>query len=271
MLDHELIPYDADGVYETPMDSSDWIGKRLPTAAFYTRFVLNVIRSSRLASQGRYDNDVWARTSFRVLQSLESVGVRVQVSGCEHVRELTTPCVFVGNHMSTLETIILPSIIQPIRDVTFVVKQSLMDYPVFKHIVRSRNPIAVSRTNPREDFKSMMQGGASRLSQGISIIVFPQTTRGPTVNPDDFNTIGIKLALKAGVPVIPIALKTDAWQNGKRLKDFGRIDPDKKVHFQFGPAVTIRDRGTEQHQQIIDFIQRHLSRWHSDEEVAHRT
>jgi len=37
---------------------------------------------------------------------------------------LPSACVFIGNHMSILETFVLPCLIQPHRDVTFVVKES---------------------------------------------------------------------------------------------------------------------------------------------------
>ena len=141
------------------------------------------------------------------------------------------------------------------RLATFVVKQSLLDYPVFKHIMRSRDPIAVDRKNPRNDFKAVMQGGVERLKAGTSIIVFPQTTRTPSFDPKNFNTIGIKLAKKAGVPVIPIGLLTDAWRNGKHIKDFGKIDPSKNVLFSFREPLWIQGRSDKEHAEIIEFIQ----------------
>ncbi|HSB34157.1 MAG TPA: 1-acyl-sn-glycerol-3-phosphate acyltransferase, partial [Nitrospirota bacterium] len=76
-----------------------------------------------------------------------------------------------------------------------------------------------------------------------------------------FNTIGVKLAKRACVPAVPIALKTDAWGTGALLKDFGRIDPAKTVHIAFGKPLEIRDRGSEEHQQIIDFIEGKLKEW----------
>jgi 1-acyl-sn-glycerol-3-phosphate acyltransferase len=79
--------------------------------------------------------------------------------------------------------------------------------------------------------------------------------------PAEFNTLGIKLALKAGVPVVPIALKTDAWGVGKIMKDFGRIDRTKKVRFAFGKPMEIKGRGADEHQAIISFIQESLARW----------
>jgi 1-acyl-sn-glycerol-3-phosphate acyltransferase len=163
--------------------------------------------------------------------------------------------------MSTLETFVLPAIIAPFRDTTFVVKQSLIDYPVFRYVMRSRDPVTVGRTNPREDLKAVLDGGTERLKAGRSIVIFPQTTRAPAFNTGDFNSIGVKLAKKAGVPIIPIALRTDAWANGKRFKDFGRIRPARKVHVDFGEPITVRDRGTEEHEEIVRFIQGRLKRW----------
>ena len=170
--------------------------------------------------------------------------------------------------MSTLETFILPTLIAPFKDTTFVVKQSLVDYPVFKHIMRTRDPITVGRTNPREDLKAVLEGGAARLQAGMSVIIFPQTTRTSVFDPEQFNTIGVKLAKKAGVPIVPIALKTDAWGNGALLKDYGRIDPSKKVYFAFGKPLQIKDRGTEEQHKIVEFIAGKLKKWETEERIS---
>jgi 1-acyl-sn-glycerol-3-phosphate acyltransferase len=47
------------------------------------------------------------------------------------------------------------------------------------------------------------------------------------------------------------------------LKDFGTIDPSKKVHFSFGKPMTIKERGVEEHNAIITFIEEHLKEWNS--------
>ena len=265
---HERLTYDSDDVYRTDAARASWIGGTFPTFNFYRKFCWNVIRSSVTARRGKYDAIEWSRTSHEVLESLESVGVQVEVSGVKHIRQLESPCVFVGNHMSMLETMVLPSIIQPVCDVTFVVKQSLLEYPVFRHIAKARDPIAVSRDNPREDFKAVMKGGTERLERGVSIVVFPQTTRSESFDPAQFNTIGVKLASRAKVPVVPIAILTDAWGNGKWIKDFGPIHTEKTVRFAFGRPIEILGRGDQQNQEVIDFIQRKLSDWESDKSTA---
>jgi 1-acyl-sn-glycerol-3-phosphate acyltransferase len=194
-------------------------------------------------------------------RALEAAGVRFDISGLEHVAAVEGSCVFIGNHMSTLETFILPVILLPFKKITFVVKQSLMDYPVFGHVMRSRDPIAVGRTNPREDLRAVLEGGAARLGRGISLVIFPQTTRVPEFVPKEFNTIGIKLAKRADAPVIPFALKTDAWGNGRLVKDFGRIDPSRTAHFAFGAPLRVTQQGAAEHQEIIEFIASNLRAW----------
>ncbi len=114
----------------------------------------------------------------------------------------------------------------------------------------------------------MLEGGAERLKRGISIIAFPQTTRTLSFDPVQFNTIGIKLARKANVPVVPLALFTDAWGNGKYLKDFGKIDASKKVYFAFGEPMWVQGRGSDEHQAIISFISRKLQEWKEERKAC---
>ncbi len=256
----EPIPH-RDGRYETPSRRIGLLAKLKPSLPFYAKMARIVFTSSRQAKRGQYPTARWAESSRDILTALESVGVRVEITGLDNITAVKGPCVFIGNHMSTLETFVLPCIIAPLKDATFVVKQSLVDYPVFRYVMRSRNPVTVGRTNPREDLKAVLEGGAERLREGRSMIIFPQSTRSEAFDPAEFNTIGIKLAKKAGVPVIPIAMKTNAWGNGRRLKDFGRIDPSKTVHIAFGSPMNIRDRGTEEHEEIISFIQQKLREW----------
>jgi len=258
------LPY-TDSVYRTAAKRVSLLARLFPTATFYARFLAIVLRDGARAKRGKYGSAQWCQGSFDVLRALEKVGVRFEVTGIEHVQRPETPCVVIGNHVSLLETAVLPVIIRPIRRVTFVVKQSLTTYPVFGHVMRARDPIAVSQTNPRQDLKTVLTGGADRLQRGVSVIVFPQGRRRRSFDPAEFNTLGVKLAQRAGVPVVPLALMTDAWENGKYLKDFGRIVPSRAVHFAFGEPMRIEGRGTEQHQAIIEFIRGKLNDWKGEE------
>ena len=142
-------------MHKIPYNNFHYVTKRRPATTFfpslnfYFHLVCIVWRASRLAKNGRYDGSNWMDSSYEVLQQLEKVGVRVEISGIENVVGAAGPVVIIGNHMSMMETLLLPVMVQPIKPVTFVVKESLLSYPVFKYVMRSRNPITVTRTNPK--------------------------------------------------------------------------------------------------------------------------
>ncbi len=231
-----------------------------PSLRFYSGLAGIFWRAGKVARAGEYSGERWADDSLLVGRLIESMGARIVIEGVENL-DFDGPCVFEANHMSTLETLFLPCIIQPQRDVTFVVKRSLLNYPCLGPVLAAREPIALGRSNPREDLKIVMEEGQRILGEGRSIIIFTQGTRRTDVEPADFNTLGVKLARKAGVPVVPIALKTDTWGEGSLIKDMGRIDPRLPVHVRFGAPVEIQGAGREEHAAIVDFIKTSFDKW----------
>ena len=249
------------GHYRSPSVKKAFWARYFPTLTFYFSLFLIVLKASRLAKKNLYEDASWVASSYQVLQALEKIGVHIEVSGVDSLKAIEGSIIIVGNHMSMMETMLLPGIIQPIKPVSFVVKESLLDYPVFKHIMRSRNPIALTRTNPRQDLKKIMNEGVDRIKNSISIIVFPQTTRSHSFDPSQMSSIGVKLAKKAGVLVVPLALKTDCWENGRRFKDFGRINTKKNAYFAFGKPIAIEGKGDLEQEQINEFISAKLNEW----------
>jgi 1-acyl-sn-glycerol-3-phosphate acyltransferase len=247
--------------YRTREDAGKGRKPLWPSLVFHGKMLKIYWRASRQAVNGFYDGEQWALSSLEVFRLLESVGVRFAIDNLDVPYSVTGPCVYVGNHMSTLETMVLPCLLQPACNTTFIVKESLTRFPVFGHVMRSRDPISVGREDPREDLRAVLEGGQERLESGTSVIVFPQTTRSSTFDPAQFNTIGVKLARRANAPIVPIALKTDAWEKGSIVKDFGPIRPDREVHISFGEPLEVSGSGREEHEQIVRFIQEKLEEW----------
>lgn len=247
--------------YHSHRRAAYWFPRRNPNLVFYAKVAMIIYKGSRWAKKGAYTGDRWIQSSIDTVRAIESVGGCCKFHNLDAVKNLQSPCVFIGNHMSILETFILPCLIKPFRAVTFVIKESLISYPYFGHVMRDRDPIIVGRTSPREDLRTVLQEGAKRLNDDISIVVFPQTTRSVEFNHKKFNTLGVKLAKRNQVPVVPIALKTDAWGMGRRMKDIGKIQPKKTVHICFGDPLRIQGSGKNTHHQIVDFITHKLSEW----------
>lgn len=252
------------GGYETPASvSTGWADRLLGGMTFwYHRRLLGVImKGGRLSRSGGWTRDAWQDLSLDMWRGVEGCRGRLTVCGCEHLAALQSPAVIVANHMSVLETFTIPAVVLPFQHMTFVVKESLMTVPLFRDVMAGVRPISVRRENPREDFKKLMDEGPAVLAGGRSIVVFPQSTRSVVFKPEEFNTLGAKLAKKAGVPLLPLALKTDFHGLGKMVRDFGPVDRNKAVHFAFGPPMAVEGNGREAHEASVNFIAKTFSSW----------
>jgi len=251
--------------YDTPAECKrDFIDRFVAFGSrwsFYIRNFLIFSRSGNCAKAGKLDGERQVFYSNKNLKLIEKCGGKVHLRGLNNLTAVEGPVMLIGNHMSLLETAIFHSIARPRRDFTFVIKESLLKVPFFGNIMRSMGAIPVGRENPRDDLKIVMKEGVETLKSGVSVILFPQSTRSAEFDPKKFNTIGIKLAKRANVPVIPFALKTDFLTNGKYLKDLGPVRRDKEVYFEFGEPFMIEGDGKKEHQQIIEFIEKKLAEW----------
>jgi 1-acyl-sn-glycerol-3-phosphate acyltransferase len=227
----------------------------------YSHFIGTILRSRSLALKGLYDDEAWARSSLEIINNLERCGAKFKIEGMDRVRATEGPLVFISNHMSTLETLALPGLIRPMKPVTYVVKQKLLGGFFWGPIMRSRNPIAVSRRDPRADLEIVLREGQARLAAGISVIVFPQGTRTPVFARAGFNSLGIKLAARAGISILPVAVKTDFWGSSGLFRGFGPVHRDRTVHIEFGEARQVAGRGKAEHELCLDFIESRLRAW----------
>jgi 1-acyl-sn-glycerol-3-phosphate acyltransferase len=249
------------GSYRSKKKKISYWYKKIPNLYFWPSLLAILLKGNSLAKKGQYNKSEWVKTSIDTIRLLEKLGVNFTIENIRVLENLKQPCVFVSNHMSALDAFIFPSIIRPFTDFTFVGKTSLVKSPLFKHIIMSRDPILVDRKNPREDFRCILAEGEKRLSKGTSILIFPQATRAKKFDIKQFNSIGVKLAKHARVPIIPIALCTDVWKAGRVIKDIGKIEPSRPVYVSFGDPINVHGRSHDVQASIIDFILEKLNLW----------
>ena len=232
---------------------------------FYYQFSKVVRHGARMATNNEYNRQNWFDLSCDVIKFIENNGGIIDVAGMNNFQQIDGPVLFVANHMSILETIVIPSLVLKYKELCITMKKQLFDVPVFGTLLTGFRTIAVSRENPIDDYKTIIRDGGKAIDQGYSTLLFPQTTRTTKFAPEEFNSVGTKLAKRVKIPIIPIALKTDFWGNGRFLKDIGPIDRKKRIYFRFGEPITVSGNGKAENQQIIDFIQGHLNEWQKDE------
>jgi len=254
--------------YDTSPDKKRDIFDRLNFNSrfyFFLRTVAVFYGVARSAHRGELDREHQIYHSNKNIDTLERCGAKIHLRNLNKINAEQGPFVVIGNHMSAVETTVLNAIIGPRLDFTFIFKRSLLKLPYMGAALKALDAIPVDRVNPRDDFKAILTDGAKKLQAGRSILVFPQSTRSIKFVPEEFNSIGVKLARNAGVKVLPLALKTDFLASGKIFNDFGAIHPNRHIHFEFGDPIEVTGNGREAHQQVIDFITERLSVWNTPE------
>jgi 1-acyl-sn-glycerol-3-phosphate acyltransferase len=251
----------TNNTYKTEIDKVSLIARLFPGFIFYSRLFGILLSQWWSIKKGVADSDSMRMAACRVIKTAEKSGLNVHIKGIDNLQKHKEPVVFIANHMSTFETLLLPCMLQAHTDLSFVVKDSLLSYPIFGLVLKKFNPISLSQTNPKADLKLILSESKQRIKSGSSILIFPQGKRTLNFNRKKFNSMGIKIAKNSGTPVIPIALKTDAWEPGKILPDFGRINPEKSTYFTYGEPVIINDKGKIEHEQVLDFIENNLEDW----------
>ena len=230
------------GNYTSPEDHLPARPLRQGLRAWWRFYVSGLAKAlgkgMRVVRRGDFTLKLFSELAYDMTRAVESTGATVSFEGFDALRPLKgQPFVVAANHMSLIETMVLPAGVFAANDMTVVAKRSLTRYPVFGKILASCNPILLDRKNARKDLADTLEQGTALLKSGTSILLFPQGRRSEAFDPRKFNSLGAKLATRAGVPLVPVACKTDFARLGRLLKDFGPIDPSRPVRFACGPVL----------------------------------
>ena len=135
--------------------------------------------------------------------ALGVAGVRLEVTGEQHLWS-DRPAVFIFNHQSALDTLVLGSLLR--RDFTGVAKKEAAHDPRFAPIGALLDVVYIDRAN-RGHAREAMQPAVDRLRSGVSIAIAPEGTRTPTPRLRPFKKGAFHVAMQAGVPLVPIVMR----------------------------------------------------------------
>ncbi len=150
-------------------------------------------------SRGRWQH-TWARIWSWLI--LKTSGVRVRVEGLEHIDPQQT-AIFCVNHPSAMDIPIL-FVHLPVQ-FRFLAKRELFALPFLGWHLRRSGHIAVDRNRPHEAMRSFEEA-AAKIKAGSPVVLFPEGTRSRTGQMLPFKPGSFYLAIRAGVPVVPITL-----------------------------------------------------------------
>lgn len=174
-------------------------------------------------------------------------GVCVNMTGAERL----TPgrsYIFAANHQSQFDIFALQGYLG--FDFRWMAKLELFKIPIFGPAMRMAGYIPVDRAHGRKAIKSLDEA-AARIAGGTSVLIFPEGTRSPDGRLLPFKAGAMVLAIKAGVPLVPVAIvgTHQILPKGKLLFKPGRVE------IRVGEPIETRNYSLKQKQELAELLQ----------------
>ncbi|PHH90246.1 hypothetical protein CDD83_4184 [Cordyceps sp. RAO-2017] len=186
----------------------------LPRAGFLARLlaaymtlvvcaVFNIVAAVVLSLSGHQDISQWlAARSFHHLMRW-TIGVDFVIDDPNKLLATLRPAVFVGNHQTELDVLMLGAMFPKYCSVT--AKADLKHMPFLGWFMRLSGTIFIDRKNAK-GAREAMHGAAHEIrSRRQSVYIFPEGTRSYAREPAllPFKKGAFHLAIQAGVPIVP--------------------------------------------------------------------
>lgn len=214
-------------------------------------------RINRLAKFGKAaeHDQLVAQTVQKWARSLVKLaGVNVQILGEENIPSGTV--LFVSNHQGNFDIPILLGYIK--KPKAFIAKIELQKLPLIPSWMNHMKCIFMDRSDIRQSLKVINQA-ADLLQEGYSMVIFPEGTRSKDNSLRDFKPGSLKLAFKAGVPIIPVTIR-DSY---KIMEQNGFIIKPAQVEIIISKPIPTtgltKEQAAELPEKVRSIIQNNLS------------
>ena len=139
---------------------------------------------------------VWGRSLLVVAR------IKVTVKGFSNI-DPSRSYIFMSNHQSNFDIPVLLAFLKV--QFRWLAKAELFKIPIFGRGMRGAGYISIDRSNRRSAIESLKEA-ARTISNGASVLIFPEGTRSHDGNISPFKKGGFVLAVDAGVPLVPIVI-----------------------------------------------------------------
>jgi 1-acyl-sn-glycerol-3-phosphate acyltransferase len=178
---------------------------------------------------------------------------RVEIDGLENI-DLNYPQIFVANH-SGLHDILSLAAYLPIQ-FRWVAKKALFKVPFMGWHMQHSGYIPIDRDNPREAAKSIVEA-ARVIRNGVNAIAFPEGTRSRTGKLGTFRSGAFALALRTGIPLVPITLE---GSYRVIMPMTLQVNPGTIIRIKIAKPINLASYGKTEKQRLMDEVFMIMSR-----------
>ncbi len=130
-------------------------------------------------------------------------GIKIRVEGLENINPKES-YVFASNHLSYMDTPVVLGYV-PVQ-FRFLAKRGLFEIPFLGHHLKQAGHIPVPREDARAAVKTLQQAAETIQQKKTSLLIFPEGGRSPDAKLKPLKEGGAYIAIRAGVPIVPIVL-----------------------------------------------------------------
>ena len=178
-------------------------------------------------------------------------GMRLEVRGLQNLQQ-SGPYIVVANHRSNIDIMTLIAALPiPIR---FLSKKEVFKFPVMGAAMRGAGMVPLDREMGRRELASIIRGARLLLSEGRSLVIFPEGTRSVTGEMLPFKHGAFFIAAQLACPVLPVAVSgTGAiWPPQSSLIRGGAV----KVSVM--PPISVTRKAGRQSNKLAEQIRQEL-------------
>ncbi len=162
---------------------------------------------------------------------------RVRVEGLDNLPE-NGPALFAVNHASNADGMLLMAYVVPAlgRRMRWLGKEEALRWPFFGWVMRENGIMGIRRgAGDLEAFRAARQV----LDEGGFLTIFPEGTRSPTGSLQEAKEGATVLAMRSGVPIVPIGIAGSHrfWPKGKAPRFGRRMTVRVGRQFRLSPAT----------------------------------
>lgn len=183
---------------------------------------------------------VWAQSLLNV------AGVTVKVRGEEKI-PVDSTVLFVSNHQGNFDIPLLLAHIE--KPKAFIAKVELLKIPLIRSWMTQMKCVFMDRSDIKQSLKVINQA-SEHLKEGYSMVIFPEGTRSKGNTMGEFKAGSLKLALKAGVPIIPITIRGSY----KIMEQNGSIIKPAEVEILIHDPLLTSDLSKEEAKELPDKV-----------------
>jgi 1-acyl-sn-glycerol-3-phosphate acyltransferase len=199
----------------------------------------------------RYRTGRWFRR-LGIAMTKVNPAWRLTVGG-HHPENPRNPYMVVSNHQSMAD---IPLISHLPWEMKWVGKKELFKVPVIGWMMKMAHDIPVDRSDRRSGARMMLRV-VRTLEQRCSVIMFPEGTRSEDGRVGRFNDGAFHLAVKAGVPILPVVVEGSHGCLPKKTWKFGPVD----IRLEVLPPVPVDPDPLKLRDTVRSMIIAKLAEW----------